>query len=408
MAVISVRINDGDNLQNIAMRILGDASRWGEIANFNRLHSPYISNDILDYYGYPSAQGRISAVIDVNDHLHTFSLLPIPSESLIDPTGILIIGQYGINGRLIYDTLPVIKYDASTGTITTAIPPSQSYTENSYWFAYPSERATKTLRTGDLLYIQVNDGPPVRATQKFFDSLGTDILLDDHGKLQWTSVTVATGNLRITGMDISNSSITIPTGTYFAHNESGQIYQSSQVVTANPDDFILIIPVSSVEIGALGSAGKGSSFTLVGTSVPANIVYALRNATIVADTLLEAPYRPADVGTISGASNVRQALINRLGTRRGELVYHPNYGNEAFEQIGLPNTESTLALIEAYSIDCMKNESRISEILGGKARRDSDAAYVTMNVRVRSTGERVTIDDVRLRLLDSESEVLSR
>lgn len=72
-----IEIRWGDTLQKVSQRELGDASRWIDIANINRLKPPYITGDPLEtndhvfLYGdsliVPSGGRAISATTDTDE-----------------------------------------------------------------------------------------------------------------------------------------------------------------------------------------------------------------------------------------------------------------------------------------------------------------------------------------------------
>ncbi len=86
-----------------------------------------------------------------------------------------------------------------------------------------------------------------------------------------------------------------------------------------------------------------------------------------------------DVRTVSGTSNLEQAILHRLRTRKGELkdLGHPNYGCEMYTLIGEPNNEMTRGLLRLMVMDALRQESRIKEIVKVEVRprrlkKDSD------------------------------------
>lgn len=77
-----------------------------------------------------------------------------------------------------------------------------------------------------------------------------------------------------------------------------------------------------------------------------------------------------DVRTVSGTSNLEQAILHRLRTRKGELkdLGHPNYGCEMYTLIGEPNNEMTRGLLRLMVMDALRQEPRIKEIVNVEVR----------------------------------------
>lgn len=71
-----------------------------------------------------------------------------------------------------------------------------------------------------------------------------------------------------------------------------------------------------------------------------------------------------DLATIQGQANLRQAILNRLLTPKGELAKlgHPQYGSRLHLLIGEPNNIRTRGLAELYVRECLAQEPRIQEI----------------------------------------------
>ena len=72
-----------------------------------------------------------------------------------------------------------------------------------------------------------------------------------------------------------------------------------------------------------------------------------------------------DLKIARGVNNLRQALVNRLKTYKGELspLGHPDYGSRHHELIGEPNIERTRNLIKLYILQALKNERRIEKVV---------------------------------------------
>jgi phage baseplate assembly protein W len=72
-----------------------------------------------------------------------------------------------------------------------------------------------------------------------------------------------------------------------------------------------------------------------------------------------------DVGIISGARNLAQALLHRLRTARGELeeLGHPQYGSNIHDFVGQPNNWETRERLKLAIRDTIRQEPRIKEIV---------------------------------------------
>ncbi len=80
--------------------------------------------------------------------------------------------------------------------------------------------------------------------------------------------------------------------------------------------------------------------------------------------LPEQPGRYSDMGKISQDDNLKQAVLIRLLTPRGELsaLGHPEYGSRLHELIGRQNTDTIRDLIRLFILESLQFESRIEEV----------------------------------------------
>lgn len=80
---------------------------------------------------------------------------------------------------------------------------------------------------------------------------------------------------------------------------------------------------------------------------------------------LPQPGAVRDLGTVSGRANLAQALIMRLLTHQGALtpLGHPNYGSRLTELVGRLNNETTRNLARLFTIETIKQEPRVRELL---------------------------------------------
>lgn len=72
-----------------------------------------------------------------------------------------------------------------------------------------------------------------------------------------------------------------------------------------------------------------------------------------------------DLATVSGRTNLGQAILNRFNTRQGEMsqLGHPEYGSRLHLLMGEMNNDRTCNLAEIYIRECLNQESRIAEIV---------------------------------------------
>ena len=50
----------------------------------------------------------------------------------------------------------------------------------------------------------------------------------------------------------------------------------------------------------------------------------------------------SDLETVAAIQNLKQSLINRILTRRGTLLFHPNYGSQLPNMLGKPMNHALL------------------------------------------------------------------
>jgi phage baseplate assembly protein W len=84
-----------------------------------------------------------------------------------------------------------------------------------------------------------------------------------------------------------------------------------------------------------------------------------------------------DLETLSGNSNLQQALLLRFLTHAGELAAlgHSDYGSRLFELVGELNTETTRNRAKMFVLQALAGEPRVKQVLNltvsqNPARRD--------------------------------------
>lgn len=97
-----------------------------------------------------------------------------------------------------------------------------------------------------------------------------------------------------------------------------------------------------------------------------------------------------DIGTVSGADNVVQAIRNRLKCLRGEVNYHPAYGSHVSLALGLPAGPFASLMASAWTHEALREESRIAAIDGVGA--DVNGDTIRVGVRATLVGDNTAID----------------
>jgi phage baseplate assembly protein W len=98
-----------------------------------------------------------------------------------------------------------------------------------------------------------------------------------------------------------------------------------------------------------------------------------------------------DLRTVTGVSNLQQALLLRFLTPKGALAHlgHPEYGSDLYKLIGELNTETNRNRAKLYVLEALVQEARIAEVLAVTVTTDRQRAptRVEVAVRLRTIGE---------------------
>jgi phage baseplate assembly protein W len=95
-----------------------------------------------------------------------------------------------------------------------------------------------------------------------------------------------------------------------------------------------------------------------------------------------------DLLTVSGPDNLRQAVVNRLGTNPGELVFHQAYGCKIVRLKGRGGSATINGLAAIYASQALQADPRISSVPSSTATITGD------NIEVTAVAE--TVDGKRL------------
>jgi phage baseplate assembly protein W len=69
-----------------------------------------------------------------------------------------------------------------------------------------------------------------------------------------------------------------------------------------------------------------------------------------------------DFGRVAGLANLEAAINRRLGTPKGALFSHPEYGNQAWELLGENIDEALVSKVCVALQECLEQEPRIETI----------------------------------------------
>lgn len=91
-----------------------------------------------------------------------------------------------------------------------------------------------------------------------------------------------------------------------------------------------------------------------------------------------------DLRVAAGVDTLRQGIVTRLKTRRGELTAlgHPDYGSRHHELIGEPNVERTRNLIKLYVLQALRREHRIEKVLRADVRAQHEPPRETVRIEL--------------------------
>lgn len=93
-----------------------------------------------------------------------------------------------------------------------------------------------------------------------------------------------------------------------------------------------------------------------------------------------------DLQTVAADDNLKQALLLRFLTRRGELepLGHPTYGSRLFDLVGERNTLGNRNRAKLYVLEALAMEPRVAEVLSVTVETSpAERTQIDINVRLR-------------------------
>jgi phage baseplate assembly protein W len=94
-----------------------------------------------------------------------------------------------------------------------------------------------------------------------------------------------------------------------------------------------------------------------------------------------------DFKVVSNEDNLKQAIINRLVTKKGDLITHKYYGSDLHLLIGRYSDDATLNTAGAYIYQALEDEYRIASVdsLTVDIRKIDDQQTLVIFLTVTST-----------------------
>lgn len=102
----------------------------------------------------------------------------------------------------------------------------------------------------------------------------------------------------------------------------------------------------------------------------------------------------ADALVADGLATVRQALVHRVKTVRGELagLGHAAYGSRHHELIGQPNSEHNRNLVKLYVLQAVQEEPRVSRVLSAEIVAEPAPDRVAVHLSLEIIGSNVPMN----------------
>lgn len=85
-----------------------------------------------------------------------------------------------------------------------------------------------------------------------------------------------------------------------------------------------------------------------------------------------------DFELVAGRENLKQALIHRIRTDKGELIYHPQYGCSVRRFIGVVNRPTLALLADEYVKAAVASDNRISAVNRATATISGDQTAIAV------------------------------
>ena len=167
-----------------------------------------------------------------------------------------------------------------------------------------------------------------------------------------------------------------------AARELGDASQWSQLIAMNG-----LVPPYITDDPSVVTAGVLLSGGSIKVPAPQPVVTSTTDPDLVfeRDILLDTygglSTENGDFAVASGRTNLRQALVNRVNTDRGELIFHQEYGSRVRALLGAVNGPTATLLAAQYAKSCVAADSRIKQVNSATATAVGDAIQVSVEAQ---------------------------
>lgn len=435
-------IQQGDTLANIAQQELGSISEWQNLVSINSLRYPYISDNILDQYGSIKAEFPLYYNVNIGESALHFDASLVKngflSLAIFDKDAPILLQKHENDGDFIFDEVRVKS--VSLDTINTSLYKIELDFPN---LPFPEQ---SLIETGRLSTINDTSTNPVSGIRKYYMKycyVGTDGLetiaspyndiydpvlltysiqtynLENAQYFTYTAPSVfppdvnairlyvgltpsdlyLQANITVPGYVFSEKStqLNFSTSTKLSLSDNTTVsktgiknYYSSKTIARvyeKPGTLTTYV-LKSGDILKIPSNDTSSS-SLIGTmmrpSASEKFISSLGKDISLDDKgqISFLGYN-ADLSTVEGLDNLKQALGNRLITEAGQLSLQPDYGNSVISYIGSKYSLNIIQKVSLEIINCLMRDPRVLSIATIDVFYDSaTSALIASNIAVQ-------------------------
>lgn len=98
-----------------------------------------------------------------------------------------------------------------------------------------------------------------------------------------------------------------------------------------------------------------------------------------------------DLSAIAGLPNLRGALVRRITTDRGELVFHDDYGSGLRTMIGAVASPARAALAAREARQTIARDARVARIVSARAETQGDSLALSIQVEPIASGAALSL-----------------